>query len=234
MDEVYGTVSDSKKGPAKPYIMLRELPSRGLSWKGLSMKHLSCSSARGRYTVEATARICIHRAASSRSSIPQIDCVIRPYRASRPGGKVVNYVKLLSCMETWRSVIYTLVLPRKPQKVFLWLSTDITDDHVAVKDLHNHCGEQIAPIERVVIEQSEWDGPGGYALVSDIFGGLRVVQILLDSNQFDDDPGPPTTREEYAPTANSLRARDMLRLREVGLDSSIHGSLPHFVWSVPN
>lgn len=88
----------------------------------------------------------------------------------------------------------------------LWLNTDVTDELTTLDGLRDYYGRQLDQIERVFVLQSEWEFLEGYAPdVLDVFGGLRLVQILLDDPDL-------LTREEYFQTANRLRTKDIHEL----------------------
>lgn len=76
-----------------------------------------------------------------------------------------------------------------PRRDMLWLSTDILDEGVEVVRKVGSChGEQVHNIQTCLVQLLNWqelEGPPFCFQFLDRFRGIRLVQVLLESQEFD-------------------------------------------------
>lgn len=98
-----------------------------------------------------------------------------------------------------------------PRRDFLWLSIDASDEKSErLAELRQHYGQQVDLIENILIEETNWNEEDtlspDYVKILELFRGLRVVRILIESYRSgDQSPRDPAT---YPALADELAERD--------------------------
>ena len=98
-----------------------------------------------------------------------------------------------------------------PRRDFLWLSIDANDKKSEkLAELRQHYSQQVDLIENILIKETNWEEGDtlspDYVKILELFKGLRVVRILMESYQFGGQT--PTDPATYPALADELAERD--------------------------
>lgn len=130
-----------------------------------------------------------------------------------------------------------------PSYDVVWLSMDVTDDgYEKVSLLRQTYGHQLDRLHNILVHESDWDEWGGFKYCETffgIFGGLKLVIILLQDHELNEDSIVVGKTRDLHSRSKELKEADLTiagsgifkgLVRYVGCDGTIYGEL----WCSPD
>jgi hypothetical protein len=128
----------------------------------------------------------------------------------------IHTLRKYTCMQ--HSKLSTRAFYLYPGRDIIWLNTDVTDDPIYVGELRHHYSSQLGRIERVLVEDYEWNSTVQNALNNlGIFEGFCTIEVVLDDEDVPEDADLDVVRAKFSQDLIKFRDRDMRALWGLGL-----------------